>query len=115
MSRSERITQEIKDTAWTLAEAQGWKCASCGKSIIANAQIAHRIPQNTANMRKYGAEIIHHRLNLGLVCGLACNARLSITKRTAREFALVEKIRQAIKNTCKHSESMLDLSPGGDE
>lgn len=61
-------------------------------------QIAHLLPQDKAMMRKYGPDVIHHPLNLRLVCGEWCNAAVSKRNHPVWEREHVAKIREEISH-----------------
>lgn len=92
------MTERDRFNVWEmrkrLADAQGWRCAWCGGDLSTGLQLAHRIPQTKANLRSYGAEIIHNRRNLGAVCSLACNAALNIGGDPGAVARLVESIKK---------------------
>lgn len=52
------------------------RCAVCG--IGPSTQLAHRMSQSKANLRKYGKKKVHHHFNLVPVCGLKCNSAVLI-------------------------------------
>ena len=57
-------------------------CAVCGKLVkYSECQLAHKIGQTKANLKKYGKEVLHNEKNLELVCGLACNSAVDISFR----------------------------------
>lgn len=68
------------------------RCRHCGKPVAWPGQLAHLIPQSKAMLRRYGKEVIHHPLNLALVCGLACNDAVSISNHLVAENELVKRI-----------------------
>lgn len=70
------------------------RCKVCGEFMYF-PQIAHRIPKTKAYLKRWGKEIIHHRLNLVAVCGLRCNAAVLLDPAThpIEAEALVEQIR----------------------
>jgi hypothetical protein len=77
----------------------GWTCYVCKGYLNAygTAQLGHKIPQTKYNLRKYGKEILHHRLNMEPVCCLDHNSKVAIGKSMEREISeLVEKIKKAI-------------------
>ena len=69
---------------------KGIHCIHCGKD--AN-QLAHRIPQNKMNLKKYGYKIIHHWMNRDPVCSLECNSKSSISNHPMEIEALVRRIK----------------------
>jgi len=56
-------------------------------------ELAHRIPQTKWALRKYGAEVIHHRLNLVATCHKH-NAAMMRGVKGEMERRLVELIRE---------------------
>ena len=65
-------------------------CTVCGKKPA--VQLAHRIPQTKGNLEKYGKAVIHHRLNLMPVCGLACNAAVNIEHKPQEKAELLKRL-----------------------
>ncbi len=78
----------------------GYKCVVCGMpvNIYGTAQLAHRIPQTRANLRKYGAAVIHHPLNLASTCSLFCNSKVDIRNHPKAIQALVEEIDKCLQS-----------------
>lgn len=73
MTQRERF--KMQEQRLQLLIERGSRCEVCGNHLtISNLQIAHRIPQSKANLKKYGKKIIHHPLNLATVCSLKCNS-----------------------------------------
>jgi hypothetical protein len=84
-----------------IAEEQDYRCAVCGDSLMIlgkHMQLAHRISQCKWAVEKYGEEVIHHRLNLRLVCSAACNAAVNMTNQPRAVARLVHKIQKALRN-----------------
>ena len=63
---------------------QGYKCAVCGKYFDNSniPEIAHRISKSKNNYKKYGYEVINHRMNLRATCSGNCNDAVSINPAT---------------------------------
>lgn len=78
---------------------QGNKCFVCGKGFSFNnlPQISHRIPKYKRYIDKYGAEVIHHRLNLRACCDV-CNVKVSINpcSQPIKAAELIELIKADI-------------------
>lgn len=73
-----RKSLEIFDTRLKLYERSQGRCEICGISMsFGQMQMAHRLRQSKANLKKWGEEIIHHPINLVATCSLKCNARAS--------------------------------------
>ena len=97
MSKSELRTLEIDDTRRYVFARAGWACEVCGRPLSAGvAQAAHRIPQNTRNLARYGKRVIHHPLNMAATCSLKCNAAVSIGGKPLEIAALVARIKKAL-------------------
>ncbi len=74
-------------------------CEMCGKPIsYLDYQMAHMIPQNKMYLKKYGKEVIHHRLNFVATCGLSCNSRASIANHPLAIEKVAEQIREELSN-----------------
>ena len=84
---TERKSFDISVRKLEVLDRDHWACQMCGNPAT---QLAHRIPQTRANIRKYGERVIHHPLNLMSVCGLRCNAAAIV--HGADERALVCQI-----------------------
>ena len=73
-----------------------WICEICGSSLNSGVpQLAHRIAKTKSNIKKYGDEIINHRLNLVAVCSLCCNSKCNIGNNPVKAFSLLEGIKYA--------------------
>ena len=76
----------------------GGRCHVCKTRVPWPGQLAHKIPQSKVMMKKYGRAVIHHPLNMELVCGLYCNDRVSISNHPVAIAELVTKIRRELEN-----------------
>lgn len=72
---TDREKFRIGETRERVFARDHWACVVCGAP--AN-QLAHRIPQTKANLRRYGKAVIHHDMNLASVCSLRCNSAVLI-------------------------------------
>ncbi len=77
-------------------------CPVCKKNMLeeyCQPQWAHRIPQTKMNLKKYGAEVIHHIKNRVLVCSLKCNSAVLLSPATHPIEAeeLVREIQEDLK------------------
>ena len=70
----------------------GGRCEVCGSPLGIHAQGAHRIGNTKVNRKKYGDFVIDHRFNMGMVCSLACNSRLDISRDTGEVIKLCCRI-----------------------
>lgn len=87
---TERERFQANEVFWKLYQANGGRCEVCGCRLTPdnNAQLAHRIPKG--QVKKYSKKIIHHPLNLAIVCSIKCNSAVLVN--SAEEFNLVQKI-----------------------
>lgn len=70
-----RESLAIYEQKLAMLNDRGYVCQVCGKEInVHTAQMAHIMASSKSNIKKYGKEVIHHHLNLKLVCGLKCNS-----------------------------------------
>ena len=97
MNAQERLTaEELRIEIFSDAQ---WTCESCGSPLNSGVpQLAHKIAKTKANIKKYGYEIINHRLNLVAVCSLCCNSKCNIGNNPVKSLALVEGIKYAIEH-----------------
>ena len=95
---TERNGFQIAETKVKIFERDNYRCGHCGLSIFRNGtpQCAHRIAKTESNIKKYGASVIHHELNMVATCSLYCNGHMNIGYRTAEAEELADKIRDAM-------------------
>ena len=84
----------LEDLRQELYQECNYVCEVCGRSIYyyGTPQLAHRIAQTKANIKKYGSEVIHNRKNLVPVCSLKCNDACNIGYKPEKVKKLVEEI-----------------------
>ncbi len=74
------------------------KCEVCGNVMFfQDSQLAHRICKSKMHLKKYGKEIIHHSLNLALVCGLECNSAVNIGNNPMEVEKLIKRIEDSLR------------------
>lgn len=97
----ERQQLEFYDTRTAVFSRAGYRCEVCGKplNLVSHPQIAHRIPQATRFLVKYGKRVIHHPMNLAATCCLECNAAVDIRNHPQEIRSLIEKIYAALEVT----------------
>ena len=72
---------------------RGCSCEVCGEPVPYNGfQLGHRIPQSY--LPALGKAIIHHKKNLAVVCGLACNKKVDICWKPAEFKELLAEIKE---------------------
>lgn len=74
-------------------------CPGCGKPLLPDdvKELSHIIPQRTWILNKYGADVIHHPLNMKLTHTGSCNPAVQISpNKTGLVNFLVEKIRSEL-------------------
>jgi hypothetical protein len=87
----------VDETRFVVAVRAGHCCEICGKRLpVGEGQLAHRIPQRKHLVGKYGAEVIHHPMNLKWTCSLECNAKASLGEHTAQIEELACEIAKEI-------------------
>ena len=79
---------------------QAGRCVVCNNDLASpmTAELAHHIPQTKRNLKKYGAEIIHHESNMSLVCSKKCNSAVLIGEKPIRIMAHVQEIIKELQN-----------------
>ena len=95
-----RNSLEIFDTRLKLYERSQGRCEICDISMPFNQmQMAHRLRQSKANLKKWGKEIIHHPINLVATCSLKCNAKASTSnwREVFSEMAHDQKLLEILK------------------
>lgn len=94
----ERSKFEIAENKVKLFERDNYRCGHCGLSIFRKGtpQLAHRIANTEANIKKYGKSVVHHELNMVSTCSLYCNGHMNIGFRTAEAEELADKIRDEL-------------------
>ena len=95
---TERQRFDMQEQRQEIFKRDNYACQACGGSIyrLGTPQLAHRISQGVANVKRYGKEVIHHELNMASVCCLKCNDAMNIGFSTKQADALAEKIKQEI-------------------
>jgi 5-methylcytosine-specific restriction endonuclease McrA len=92
---TERQSFDMQEQRQEIFRRDGYTCQNCGGSIyqFGNPQLAHRISQGVANIKRYGKAVIHHPLNMASVCSLRCNDAQNIGFSTKQADELAEKIK----------------------
>ena len=87
-----------------------WKCQAenCNNDIreYGTPQLGHIINQSNEYIKKFGKEVIHHKLNVLPTCSLKCNRKVSIcgkhlliekhVKKIKKKIALEKKLKSSI-------------------
>jgi 5-methylcytosine-specific restriction endonuclease McrA len=97
---TERQSFDMQEQRQEIFRRDGYTCQYCGESIyrFGNPQLAHRISQGVANIKRYGKAVIHHPLNMASVCSLRCNDAQNIGFNTLQADALAEKIKLELRS-----------------
>lgn len=91
--------ERVRETKLRLLNQRGSRCEVCGKLVtLESCQLAHRIPKTKHNLKTYGAKVIHHDLNLAVVCSLRCNSAVlcNIATNPVEAGRIISEIREAI-------------------
>ncbi len=92
-----RRALEIYDMRLRLFERSEGRCEVCEKPMsFGQIQMAHRLRQSKANLKKWGKDIIHHENNLVATCSLSCNAKVS-TSNWREVFSDIAKDRSMLE------------------
>ena len=97
MTFYEKEEAEIKKTE--IYRAQQGICPVCNKGFInwSQVQAAHRIIKSKVNLKKFGKEIIHHKLNLVCTHDI-CNSSVIVNPETQTGKDLIIRIRKEINS-----------------
>jgi hypothetical protein len=89
---------EANERKIELIESRGGMCEFTGCHEHENLQLAHRIPKSKYNLRVYGAEVIHHPLNLAVTCPKHNDSVLiNFASNPIKASLLICQIRNAIR------------------
>lgn len=97
---TERRSFDMQEQRQEIFRRDGYTCQYCGESIyqFGNPQLAHRISQGVANIKRYGKAVIHHPLNMASVCSIRCNDAMNIGFSTKQADELAEKIKYELRS-----------------
>ena len=91
------MTLEEQEKRVEIFQKYGWICQNCGIDVREHTpQLAHLINQSKMNIKKYGAEVIHHEMNMQPTCSNKCNAKLSLYGKYKSIDDLVKKIKLSL-------------------
>lgn len=95
---TERKQFEILEQRAEIFKRDCYTCQHCRSSIFeyGTPQLAHRVAQTKANLKKYGKAVIHHPLNMVSACSLECNAAMNIGMNPGKVMSLVREIESVI-------------------
>jgi hypothetical protein len=86
MSRKSLDIAEMKMELW---HDQGGACWTCREPIgVMDGELAHRIPQRKWCLKRYGAAVVHHKLNMRLTHSGRCNDAVSMAGRPMEMLAM---------------------------
>ena len=94
-----RKSLDISEMKLRVFQRDDYICQNCGKYLLSGVpQMAHLIAKSKANLKKYGAEIIHHPFNLASVCCVEpCNSAMNIGNNPEAVRELVERIKEDLE------------------
>ena len=94
----ERTAEAIRDLRFRIFSEQSGRCFTCGEPVsITQLELAHRISQSKTNLKLWGAEVIHHRLNLRGTHPGRCNSRAALNPDSIEAEKLVYDIQKELK------------------
>lgn len=91
--------EQVMETKLRLLNGRGSRCEVCGKPVtLESCQLAHRVPKTKHNLKTYGKRIIHHDINLAVVCSLRCNSAVlcNIATNPVEAGRIISRIVEAI-------------------
>jgi len=99
LTMKERDKLEAIEKKQKIIAERGFRCEVCGKPVsYQTASLAHRIPKAKSYLKRYGEDIIHHRMNLAVVCSLRCNSAVLLDPKThpIESDELIKKIKEEL-------------------
>lgn len=88
---------EYAETRAYVYNRAGGYCQVCGNRLNWQTfQLAHKIPQDKRNVKRWGKKVIHHPLNLKATCSQSCNDRVSIRNHPVAQMELIQRIKEAL-------------------
>ena len=99
MTGNKKLAAE--EQKYQLYVEQSGLCFACGFPVpYTMAEAAHRIPKTKAYLKKYGAEVIHHRENIVITHPGRCNSAVLLDPKThpVEATKLIESIKKELKN-----------------
>jgi hypothetical protein len=98
MSKSERVSEEIRELKFYLFSAQSGRCFACGESMaLTSMEAAHRIPDRKWTVKLFGREVINHRMNFRGTHSGRCNSFVQLNPDSLDAERLAYEIKKAIK------------------
>ena len=98
MSKTELTTEAIRAMKFRLFSEQSGRCFTCGEPVsITQLELAHRISQSKTNLKLWGAEVIHHKMNLRGTHPGRCNSRVTLNPDSIEAEKLVYTIQKDLK------------------
>ena len=97
MSKRERLTVEISDMKISKHREQGGICPACFLPVFAEqGELAHFIPQREWAVKRWGADVVHHPLNMALTHPGTCNSRMQLSPNGQIAELRAQRIRAII-------------------
>jgi hypothetical protein len=77
---------------------QKCRCFTCGEFLLWDeAQAAHRIHKAKWLLKKYGAEVMHHRFNIRITHSGDCNSAVMIMPESLPALKLISEIMEDLE------------------
>ena len=96
----ERTAEALRELRFLIFSEQSGLCFFCGQPVsITQMELAHRISQSKTNLKLWGPEVIHHRMNLRGTHPGRCNSRVSLSPDSMDGDKLVYDIQKALKKS----------------
>ena len=98
MSKTEMITEKIRELKFHLFSQQSGICFSCSKPMaITQMEAAHRIPDRKWTVKLWGQEVINHPLNFRGTHPGRCNSSAQLNPDSLEAERLAYTIQKALK------------------
>jgi hypothetical protein len=97
MSKRERVTDAIMELMVSKHREQGGICPACFLPVaLLESELAHFIPQRNWAIKRWGADVIHHPLNMALTHRGTCNSRMQLNPNGQVAELRAQRIRAII-------------------
>ena len=98
MSKTEIVTEKVRDLKFRLFSRQSGICFSCGLPMsITEMEAAHRIPDRKWTVKLFGKEVIDHPKNFRGTHRGRCNSKAQLNPDSLMAEELAHDIQKELK------------------
>lgn len=91
---TERQRFELHEERLAIYSRDGGICQYCGEPVDINRfEVAHRIANTVSNRKRYGAEIVDHRLNKATTHAGRCNSGMNCGFNPGKCQEIIDRIK----------------------